>query len=104
MPVRRASCKATGMKIASAPMFLLTTDSAAVMPTRTGTCACSVLRRGRRGRITFSTTPERAIAALIRRAEAMMTTTSSEKPSNAFAAGTMPVATPARSASSATRS
>ena len=43
-PVRRANCSATGMKMASAPMFLVNTDISATAPARMGTWVRSVLR------------------------------------------------------------
>jgi len=102
--VLRASCSATGMKIASAPTFLVTIDSISTRATSTGTWTSTVRRRGVIGRIMASTMPERAIAALTTRAAAMMMTTSSEKPSNARCAGTTPISTPTSSAAIATRS
>ena len=104
LPVRRASCMATGMKIASAPTFLVTMDSSVVATTRAGTCRASVFRWGSSGRISSSTTPDRAIAELTTRAQATMMTTSSAKPWNAWAGLTMPQSTLASKAMSATRS
>ena len=101
---RRASCSATGMKMASAPTFLVTMESRVTHTTSTGTCVCTVRSRGMTGRISDSTRPERPMAALTTRAAAMITTTSSEKPSNALAAGTMPSRMPASRAVMATRS
>jgi hypothetical protein len=54
--------------------------------------------------MTASVTPERATAALTRRALATMMTISSEKPLKASLAGTTPTATAARRARAATRS
>ena len=51
-----------------------------------------------------STRPERATACEMTKADPTMITMSSEKPSNALAAGMIPAATPATRASSATRS
>ena len=102
--VRRASCSATGMKIASAPTFLVAIDSSITNPASTGTCTCTVRRRGVIGRIADSTMPDLAMAALTTRAAAMMMTTSSEKPSKALRAGTTPIATPTTRAAMATRS
>ena len=102
--LRRASCSASGMKMASAPTFLVTIESSIVHPTSAGTCTLVLRKCGVSGRIAASTTPDRAIAALTTRAAAMMITTSSENPSNAWLAGTIPMAIPTTSAAMATRS
>ncbi len=104
VPVRRASCIATGRKIASAPTFLQNTDSSPTEATSTGTCVWGVRRRRSTLAISVSITPERAMAALTIRAAPTMMTMSSEKPSKAWRAGTSPVTTEANSAISATRS
>ena len=104
VPVRRASCKATGMKMASAPIFFVTTEAAMTAATSAGTCVLTLVRCGSSGRIRHSTAPDRATAALTSSAEATMMTMSSLKPVKAASAGTMPVTRPASRASIATRS
>ncbi len=104
VPLRRASCRAMGMKMASAPTFFVTIDRSRTPATRIGTCRPGLVRRGMSGRIRVSTAPERAMAAERTRAEPTMTTMSSEKPEKALSAGTRPSAIPAASAVSATTS
>ena len=105
VPVRRASCSAIGIRIASAPTFFDTIDSSSVAPTSTGTCTPHRGElRGRIGRMIRSTAPDRAIASDTTSAAATITTTSSEKPSKAWRTGTIPTTTPASSPPSATRS
>ena len=61
--VAPASCSATGMKIASAPTFLVTIDSSMQRRRPAPAPAIAVVRSfGAIGRIAASTTPERAIA------------------------------------------
>ena len=104
VPVRRASCKATGIRIASAPTFFDTMESSITAPAMAVTWVCTVRSRGSSGRIRPSTAPERAMASLTTRAAAMMTTISLAKPSNARSGGTMPISSPTSRAASATRS
>jgi hypothetical protein len=78
---------------------LLNTDSKATAPVSASTCFCSVFKCSKSGLIAVSTTPERAVAALITKAAAIMITMSSAKPSNALAAGTVPVTIPEKRAS-----
>ena len=102
--VRRATCSAIGMKIASAPMFLMKADSAVTAEASTATCMTLVCIRGTSGFIRVSTRPERPIAALTTSAEPTMMTMSSLKPRKASSGLTMPQAIEASSASRATRS
>jgi hypothetical protein len=104
VPVLRSSWKATGMNVASAPMFFTRAETSVTEETSTTTWRLMVVRNGRTPRNRTSTTPDRATAALTTSAEATITTTSSAKPENARSAGTMPTATDASSASRATRS
>ncbi len=104
VPVRRARRWATGIRMARAPTFLLAMDSSAVAAASTGTWLLSLVSRERIGRSATSTIPLRAKAALTTRAMAMITTTSSLKPSKARLAGMTPIRTPASRAPSATRS
>ena len=104
VPVRRDSCAATGISMASAPTFLVIIDRTVTAETSTVTCACAPLRLRSSGRIAVSTAPERATAAETRRAAATMITTSSPKPEKASSAGMMPIRTPVSSARRATRS
>jgi len=102
--LRRATCTAIGMKIASAPTFLMNAESTVTAETSTATCMALVCIRGTSGFISVSITPDRPIAALTTRAEATMITMSSLKPRKASAGLTMPQAIDANSASKATRS
>jgi hypothetical protein len=103
-PVRRATWSAIGMKIARAPMFFMKAESAVTADASTATCIALVVIRGLNGFIRVSMSPERPMAALTTRAEPTMTTISLLKPRKASGAGTMPQATDARRAKSATRS
>ncbi len=103
-PLRRANWNATGIIIASAPMFLMKAENTATAVTRRIICARGERTCGEAKRIATSTAPERAMAALTRRALATMMTMSSLKPLNASFAGTMPARTAASSDSAATRS
>jgi hypothetical protein len=104
VPVVRDTRRATGMRIASAPTFLVSIDSKAVAPEKAATCVGTVRRRDNKGRRRSSATPDLATAALITSAEAMITTTSLVNPEKACLAGTTPTMIPARSALKATRS
>ncbi len=104
VPVRRESCCATGISIASAPTFLVDIESSAVAAAITGTWLRSVFSRSSSGRSAASTTPLRWKAALTTSAEAMITTTSLLKPSKAWSAGTTPIRTPVSTEPSATTS
>ena len=81
---RRATCMAIGMKIASAPTFLVTIDRTSTQPASAGTWMAVVRRRGNIGRIMASTTPERAMPLLTTSAAPTMMMISSEKPSKAW--------------------
>ncbi len=83
MPFRRATCNATGMRMASAPTFFVTIDSSIVAPARTGTCVRTLRSRGRMGCSTVSTTPERATPSLTTSAAATMMMISLLNPSKA---------------------
>ena len=83
--MRRAIWNATGISIASAPMFFTKADSTVTVPPRyrdlrpwwssdTGPMRCK----------TSSTIPERSTAALTKSAEPTMMTMSSQKPVNAL--------------------
>ena len=85
-------------------MFFVAIDSAAVEAASAGTCAFGRFRRVSCGCRSCSITPERATAALITSAQAMMTTTSLVKPKNACFTLTTPPSTLARRAASATTS
>ncbi len=100
--MRQASCSTTGMKIASAPRFLVAIDSSITDSTSTGTC--TVRRHGVICRIAASMRPDLAMAALTAKAAAMMMTTSSKKPFKVLRAGTTPIATPTTRAAMATKS
>ena len=102
--VLRATWSAIGMKIATAPIFLMKAESAVTADASTATCIPLVVIFGTNGFISVSISPERPIAALTTRAEPMMMTMSLLKPRKACAAGTMPQATDASRAKSATRS
>jgi hypothetical protein len=104
VPVRRASWKAIGISMASAPIFLTKADSSVTEPTSAMTCRLMVIRYGPSQRTARSMTPERAAAALTTSALATMMTMSSLKPEKALFAGTIPTPTTARSATRATRS
>ena len=81
----RASWNATGISIASAPMFFTNADSSATAPASTATCAVGRRQVGRdAAAAACSTTPERCTAALTSSAHATMITMSSEKPENAL--------------------
>ena len=92
------------MKIARAPIFFMKAESAVTADASTATCIPLVVIRGVNGFIRVSTSPERPIAALTTRAEPTMMTISLLKPRKASVAGTMPQATDASRAKSATRS
>jgi DeoR/GlpR family transcriptional regulator of sugar metabolism len=102
--VRRATWIAIGMKIASAPMFLIKAESAVTADASTATWMTLVRIRGTSGFIRLSTNPERPIAALTTRAEPTMMTMSSLKPRNASPRLTMPQAIETSNASRATKS
>ena len=102
--LRRASWKATGISMASAPMFLTNAESTVTEPVSASTCVPVRVRYGPKRRSRRSIAPERATAALTISAAATMITMSSEKPVNALSCGTMPAAIAASSASTATRS
>ena len=104
VPVRRDSRCATGIRIASAPTFLVAIESSAVTAAITGTWLRSVFSRSSNGLSATSTTPLFWKAALTTSAEAMITTTSLLKPSKACSAGTTPISTPVSTEPSATTS
>ncbi len=88
---RRANWKATGIMIASAPMFLMKAESTVTAVTSSDHLRRAAVERAGRARwISASTTPERATAALTRSALATMMTMSSLKPAKASSGGTMP--------------
>jgi hypothetical protein len=70
VPVLRSSWKATGMNIASAPMFFTRAETSVTEETSTTTWRLMVVRNGRTPRNRTSTTPDRATAALTTSAEA----------------------------------
>src|SRR5258708_17664060 len=100
----RASCMATGRKIASAPMFFMTADRNATQVTRKATCAVAEVRYGRRGRSAAWISPELRTAVLRTSADAISGKSEFLNPSNAFSTGMMPAASAVRSVSRATRS
>ncbi len=100
----RPSLSAVGIRIAIAPTFLVIIDRIAVAPAITGTCTLNDFSRDTSGRIDASNTPDRAIAALTTRAEAITTTTSLVKPVKACLAGTTPTIIPISSATTEIRS
>ena len=104
VPVRRLTCSATGIMMARAPTFLVTIDNRVTAAVSTGTWLRSVFRCGRIRFRASSTMPDLAKAADTTRAQAMITVTSLEKPSNAASAGITPMARPATRAATATRS
>src|SRR6185437_2441535 len=63
VPVRLAVCSAMGMRIASAPTFLVAMESKAVAATNTGAWLCALFSRGVIGRRIASMTPEREAGA-----------------------------------------
>ena len=81
---RRASWNATGIIIASAPMFFTTAESTMTVPASATTCVDVCFRYGLIGRMMRSITPERATAALTISALATMKMMSSLKPENAL--------------------
>ena len=102
LPSCRPTLIAVGIRIVSAPTFLVTIDNRAVAPVMAGTCVVSVVSFLSPGASVASTTPDRAIPALTTSAAAMMTTTSLVKPLNASFTGTMPIAIATHSATSDT--
>ena len=102
--VRRASWKATGISIASAPIFLTKADIRVTAPVSAITCCVGETSSEPSARIGRSMTPERATAALTTSAEATMMTISSPNPLKAFSGGTMPATTAVSSVTMATRS
>ncbi len=103
-PIRRAAFSAEGISMARAPMFLVVSDRPVTEKTRAGTSPWAVWKRRSSGCMSRSTTPERAMAALMIRAEAMITTTSLLKPSKAVFTGTTPMAIPTSSVTRETTS
>ena len=99
--VSRATRSATGIRIASAPTFLVGMDRRAVAAASTGAWLAAVLSFGRMGFSSRSARPVLATAREITREQAMITTTSEVKPVKAFLAGTMPTSTPASRAPTA---
>ena len=81
--LRRATWKATGIKIASAPTFFTKAERAVTQATRTPTCREDDRNSGVSQRTMTSTAPDRAIAALTISAPAISGTTGFEKPENA---------------------
>ena len=104
VPVRRATCNATGIRIARAPTFFVTMERIRTAAVKRETCVCVVFRYGRIGRRALSTTPDLEMASLTTSAAAMMMTISLAKPSKACFTGTSPSRIPTSSAASATRS
>ena len=100
----RASWNATGISIASAPMFFTNPESKATVPVSTITCAPVFVSQGASGLSKRSTIPERATAALTTSALAMIAMMSSENPENALSAGTKPISTATSRVTIATRS
>ena len=81
--LRRATWKATGIKIASAPTFFTKAERAVTQATRTPTCREDDRNSGVNQRTRTSTAPDRAIAALTISAPPISGTTGFEKPENA---------------------
>ncbi len=104
VPLRRATCSAIGMKMASAPTFFVTIDRRRTPATRIGTWRTGLVMYGMSGRIRVSTAPERAMATERTRADPTIITMSSENPKKALSAGTSPTAMPTARAVRATRS
>ena len=104
VPDLRATCMAIGIMMASAPMFLVAIDRSITAPAKAGIWSVGVLRRLSTGDSTVSTTPERAMAALRTRAEAMIQMRSLLKPENISSTGTTPIIAPTTNAVRATRS
>lgn len=104
VPLRRASWKAIGMVMASAPTFFTKAERRVTEPTSAAIWRWIVTRRGPSERATRSITPERATAALTTSALPTIMTMSSLKPVNARSGGTMPTMTAASKAIPATRS
>src|SRR3954454_2260184 len=75
--------KATGIIIASAPIFLTIAERKVTEPTRTNSCEPTRVIPLVRRVIAASPAPDRPTAAEMTRAEATMMTISSEKPVNA---------------------
>ncbi len=102
--VRRASWKATGISMASAPIFFTKPAISVTEPTRSRITLRGESRKGASFCSAASTMPERATDALTTSAEPTMMTISSLKPLNASSGGTMPTTTEVKSASIATTS
>ena len=103
-PVLRPVCIASGIMMASAPIFLVSIDSTITAPEKIGICAEGWLRYLMMGLKARSISPERAIAALSTSTAAMIQIRSLEKPENILSSGITPTRTPTTSASTATRS
>ncbi len=82
-PERRANWKATGIMIASAPIFLMKAERTVTVITSSASCARTDEILGRNRWIAASTMPERATPALTMSALPTMMTISSLKPSKA---------------------
>jgi len=103
-PDFRAYCNATGITMASAPIFFVTIDSSITAPASAGICSDGLLSLERAGSRRCSTRPEREIAALSSNAEAMIQIRSFPNPVNILLTGIRPSSAPATSAASAIRS
>ncbi len=80
---RRANWNATGIMIASAPMFFMKAERMVTVTTRRASCALTDCSSGRKRWMAASTTPERATPALTMSALPTMMTISSLNPSKA---------------------
>ena len=95
---------ATGIMIASAPIFLMKAESTATTTSNKAIWVPTPRRSGKKRLIATSTMPERATPALTTSALPTMMTISLLKPEKASLAGTTPIATEITSAQQATRS
>ena len=102
--LRRATWIAAGIKIASAPTFFIKADSTATQATSTPTWESRVCIIGPSRRSSTSIAPDWPIATLTISAAPISGRTGLAKPLKALSAGTMPAATAAKSANSATTS
>ena len=99
-----ANWKASGIMMASAPIFLMKAESTATETSRSASWARFDVRVGKKRLTARLTMPERATAALTISALPTMMTMSSLKPENALSKGTMPSASARSSEQQATRS
>jgi len=103
-PLRRASCPAAGIMIASAPTFLISPDATPTEVVSSISCELTRFSRCETSARARSITPERCTDADSTSADPTMMTISSENPENASAGLTIPSARPAIKAMTAVTS